>query len=468
MKMEWKKLLCEQRISGKPNRKNPADLRSEFEKDYDRAIFSTPVRRLQDKAQVFVLETHDAVRTRLTHSIEVSTVAKDLTHAVVKWMLETPSIGIGADEASNIETIAATCGLIHDLGNPPFGHAGENAISSWFKERRNELKLFDFKDHTGLPHKAQLENDFLSFEGNAQTIRLLSKLQLLVNLFGLNITFGTLSAACKYTAASNKFDSESQIHEISKPGFFASENDLIAQVREKTGTDDFRNPITFLVEAADDIVYSTVDIEDAVKKGIIDWYFVEKQLKDSVDSKIYKTLKQMMMGYLKGATFKLDGKNKAEVYSQTFRIFAINLLVPSVVDVFKAKYDKIMAGEYHGELVKDCSAKTLVKACKTIGKKHIYCSKETTRLEVMGREIIHDLMDLFWEGVLYAEDPKKGQEFSHKIYSLMSDNYRIVFENALSKRHLPKQYCQMQLVTDYICGMTDNFARTLHRQLKNG
>jgi dGTPase len=464
--MEWKKLLCAERTSGKRGKNVAADLRSHFEKDYDRTIFSTPVRRLQDKAQVFVLETHDAVRTRLTHSLEVSTVARDLTHAAAKWMRDNSKIT--SEEASYIEVIAATCGLIHDLGNPPFGHAGETAISSWFVERQKKLGLFVFKNYKGPIRKTQLKKDFLLFEGNAHTIRLLSKLQLLVNPYGLNLTYGTLSAACKYTAASDKSDPESEIHEINKPGFFASENDLIQRVREKTGTGMSRNPITFLVEAADDIVYSTVDIEDAVKKGIIDWDFIERQLEANVDSAVFKVLKKRMNDYLKTATVKLDGKNRAEACSQTFRIFAINILVPSIAEVFKTKYDKIMAGEYHGELVKDCSAKTLVKACKTIGKKYIYCSSETTRLEVMGREIIYDLMDLFWEGVSHTEQHKKNKEFPYKIYSLMSENYRTVFEKTSKNEGLPVQYCQMQLMTDYICGMTDNFARTLHQQLKNG
>ncbi len=466
--MEWKKLLCVERTSGKPSKKYAPDLRSDFERDYDRTIFSTPVRRLQDKAQVFVLETHDAVRTRLTHSLEVSTVAKDLTHAAARWMCDNPKIGVSSEEASCIETIAATCGLIHDLGNPPFGHAGETAISSWFAERRKGFGLFDFENYAGPIRKTQLEKDFLSFEGNAHTIRLLSKLQLLVNAYGLNLTYGTLSPACKYTAASDRSDPKSEIHEINKPGFFASESGLIEQVREKTGTDVFRNPITFLVEAADDIVYSTVDIEDAVKKGIIDWDLVEDQLRAHVDSDVFKDLKKRMDDYLESATVKLDGKKLAEACSQTFRIFAISILVPSVVEVFKAKYDKIMAGEYHGELVKDCSANTLVKTCKTIGKNYIYCSSETTRLEVMGREIIFELMDLFWQGASHAEEHKKNKDFPYKIYSLMSENYRTVFEKTLEKGDIPIQYCQMQLVTDYMCGMTDNFARTLHQQLKNG
>jgi dGTPase len=464
--MEWEKLLCVERTSDIKSKRYGPDLRSDFERDYDRTIFSTPVRRLQDKAQVFVLETHDAFRTRLTHSLEVSTVSKDLTHAAVSWMCKTSKIN--SEQASCIETIAATCGLIHDLGNPPFGHAGETAISGWFAARRKELGLFEFKNYTGPIPKSQLKQDFLSFEGNAHTIRLLSKLQLLVNAYGLNLTYGTLSAACKYTAASNRFDPENKIHEINKPGFFASENALIVKVREKTGTGMHRNPITFLVEAADDIVYSTVDIEDAVKKGIIDWDLIAKQLKAEVNPAIFKELKRRMGRYLKSATVKLDGKNRGEAYSQIFRIFAIGILVPSVVEVFKAKYDEIMAGKYHGELVKDCSAKTLVKTCKTIGKKYIYCSSETTRLEVMGREIIHDLMDIFWQGASHTEKHKENKDFPYKIYSLMSENYRTVFEKTLKKDDLPIQYCQMQLVTDYICGMTDSFAQTLHQHLKNG
>jgi dGTPase len=154
--------------------------------------------------------------------------------------------------------------------------------------------------------------------------------------------------------------------------------------------------------------------------------------------------------------------------SQAFRIYAISILVPSVVKAFEAQYDQIIAGLYHGELVKDCSAKSLVKACKNIGKQHIYCSGETLRLEVMGREIIHDLMDLFWEGASRTANHEKNKDFPFKIFSLMSDNYRTVYREASKTKELPEEYYRMQLVTDYICGMTDTFACTLHQQLKNG
>ena len=158
-----------------------SDPRAEFERDFDRSVFSTPVKRLQDKAQVFPLETHDAVRTRLTHSLEVSSVARGLATRNAKWLLAHGHIE--GDMDRSIEAIAATCGLIHDLGNPPFGHAGEGAIRAWFASRTSFLR-----ESLGVE---QLRQDFLRFEGNAQSLRLVTKLQILADYNGLNLTFGT-------------------------------------------------------------------------------------------------------------------------------------------------------------------------------------------------------------------------------------------------------------------------------------
>lgn len=260
MAMDWKKLLNAER----PRKSTSmGDHRDQFERDFDRAIFSTPVKRLQDKAQVFPLEPHDAVRTRLTHSLEVSSVARGLGIAVGRWLLATNHIDSGMERS--IEAITGASGLVHDLGNPPFGHSGEDAIREWFNTRFGEKKL-----KTMLRRRAQLAQDFLNFEGNAQSLRLVSKLQILADFKGLNLTFGTLSALCKYTAPSHKAGSKTD-HARSKPGYFASENDLIKRIRAETGTGAARNPLTFLVEAADDIVYSVADVEDAVKKGVLTW-----------------------------------------------------------------------------------------------------------------------------------------------------------------------------------------------------
>lgn len=187
--MDWSELLNHKRR--RPTT-IPQDPRSEFERDFDRAVFATPVKRLQDKAQVFPLEPHDAVRTRLTHSLEVSSVARGLATRSAKWLWGQGLISEGMDRS--IEAIAATCGLIHDLGNPPFGHAGEDAIRAWF-EKPKQANLM-----AGLNH--QQTQDFLRFEGNAQSLRLVAKLQILADDTGLNLTLGTLSALSKYIASS--------------------------------------------------------------------------------------------------------------------------------------------------------------------------------------------------------------------------------------------------------------------------
>jgi len=460
MSMEWKTLLCKNR----PRRStSQGDHRAEFERDFDRTIFSTPVKRLQDKAQVFPLEPHDAIRTRLTHSLEVSSVARGLGIAIAKWLLDEKFIEPGMERS--IEAISATCGLIHDLGNPPFGHSGEDAIRHWFQDRFGLDKL-----KTHLDAKDQLVQDLLQFEGNAQSLRLLTKLQILADFNGLNLTFGTLSASCKYVAPSHE-SGENGDHAKSKPGYFASENDIVRQIREKTGTGNARNPIACLVEAADDIVYSVADIEDAVKKGVLAWRTVEEDLKGESDAAIETSLSGMTRILSSGSTEIPDGL-PGDIYASAFRTSSIGVVVRAVVKAFQSQYDKIMAGEYAGELVKDCEAWPLVKKLKDLGKTRVYCTPSNLKLELMGRHVICDLMDVFWEGakVLPTDGSRpKTTTFSGKVCALLSENYRRVFCQWVKEMsELPEQYHRFQLVTDYVCGMTDTFAKRLHTELMNG
>ncbi len=275
--MEWEKLLSEKRIrellEDKPANPLKPDERTQHGRDYDRAIFSTPVRRMQDKTQVFPLDPNDSVRTRLTHSLEVSNIARNMAHSIGNWLLEEGEIK-KSQQRDSIEIIATTCGLIHDLGNPPFGHAGEKAIQEWFREK--DKKFFEF---VSKPKKSeQLKKDFLKFEGNAQTIRLISKLQVLADFYGLNLTCATMSAACKYIACSKEITKSR--HEKSKLGYFTSEQELIEKIQKETGTKNIRNPITYIVESADDIAFSVVDIEDGVKKGVISWDVLKEKLEE--------------------------------------------------------------------------------------------------------------------------------------------------------------------------------------------
>lgn len=359
--MNWTQLLSSKRVKALWGEKSSTilagDPRSEFDRDFGRTVFSTPVRRLQDKAQVFPLEEHDAVRTRLTHSLEVSSVARSLGEAAERVAVKMGALD--SKQSGCIQTIAATCGLVHDLGNPPFGHAGELAIADWFqKQEGKEPTLFDDfapKDATTKPRDTQFAMDFLKFEGNAQTQRLLSRLQVLADDYGLNLTCGSLSASCKYTATSDSTNKSIQAKK--KHGFFASENDLISRIRNEVGTGDARNPITFLVEASDDIVYSTVDLEDGIKKRCINWEFLENELQKRCGS-------ECLGRSLSRAKDKIDpagfhGQTRDEAMAVAFRTFAIAEMVVATIRVFEAEYERIMAGDYPHEILYKSDAGTL-------------------------------------------------------------------------------------------------------------
>ncbi|MCA9250640.1 MAG: dNTP triphosphohydrolase [Phycisphaerales bacterium] len=444
----------------------PTDHREQFERDFDRAVFSTPVKRLQDKAQVFPLEVHDAVRTRLTHSLEVSSVARGLGIAAGKWLLAQKFIE--PVQMRSVEAIAATCGLLHDLGNPPFGHSGEDAIREWFKDRHDQDPA-DFRKQLG--EDDQRVQDFLQFEGNAQTLRLVAKLQILADYYGLNLTYGTLAALCKYSAPSHEVDKVGDDAARKKPGYFASENELIASIRAETGMGDQRNPITFLVEAADDIVYSVADVEDAVKKDVLTWAELMELLGDKTLAPVAEALKRTQ------SILKSDGSGdpveelRDDVCASAFRTGVIGVVVKSVNQAFVQHHESIMDGSFKKDLTSVCSAEPLVSRLKTIGKKHVYCTTSTLKLELMGRRVIRELMDVFWEGVeqLSPDEPPKPFRFPGKIATLLSDNYRRAFRRARGKHpDVPETYHRFQLLTDYVCGMTDSFAKRLHAELFNG
>ncbi|MBL7152581.1 MAG: dNTP triphosphohydrolase [Phycisphaerae bacterium] len=479
--MEWQKLLSEKRIrelvEGKAATSAGPDERTQHGRDYDRAIFSTPVRRMQDKTQVFPLEPHDAVRTRLTHSLEVSNIARNMARTIGNWLLKEEKID--DSKRNSIEMIAATCGLIHDLGNPPFGHAGEDAIRDWFVEQeKNAKKFLSFKDYKG--EAEQLRLDFLNFEGNAQTIRLVSKLQVLADLYGLNFTCATMSALCKYIVPSHAADKNAKYKERKKPGFFASEQELVEKIQKETGTEDKRNPITYIVEAADDIAYSVADIEDGIKKGIMTWDILKGKLEEEFQDSSKQYLhsdKDLLKTCIDGAKHIIEkdervesvrehGKAHDDAMAQAFGIHVIIQSAKAIQQAFEDKYDDIMNGDYPGELFEDSGAAALIAACKNVGHKYIYCAKENLKLELMGRRVIHDLMDIFWEGASKGSATEKG--FARKVFDLTSENYCVVYKEEVKKAEFPDRYHQMQLMTDYICGMTDTFACTLHKRLTNG
>jgi dGTPase len=469
-RMSWASLLDQARVrellTSEKSHRVSGESRTEYERDRDRSIYSTPLRRLMGKTQVFPLDPSDFVRTRLVHSLEVSTVAEGLASQVTRDVIRNKE-ELNEDQQRAIAKIAETCGLLHDVGNPPFGHAGELAIASWFEDRPNGKKQIKKLGS----RKSQAALDFLLFEGNAQTFRILTNTRLLAHDYGLNLTCATAAAMRKYLAASDEADLESDVHEMTKTGFFLSEARIWELVGRQTLTAGRRHPIAYLVEAADDIVYCVVDLEDGLKKGLLTWTKVQQYLEGACKtSPVFRQALEGAKDQMKGTPPESD-LWISEIPS-AFRVNAISAMVRAVVDTFGRRYDHIMSGKYHEELVSDtdCAAASFVKACKDLLRQTVFRHQEVLRVEVRGRVVIHDLMDLFWEGVsAYLKDRKtQTRSYGGKLYLLISENYRHLFQERLASGKESETYCALQLITDYVCGMTDAYACRLHTDLKNG
>jgi dGTPase len=456
--MDWTKLLS-------PNRRrksirDPEEARAEFQRDYDRALFSAAVRRLQDKAQVHPLERNDSVRTRLTHSHEVANVARGLSDLALSHLR------LGDNVRLAVSSIAATVGLLHDLGNPPFGHAGEQAIQSWFARGTGATALEPLVSHVAAD---QLKSDFKRFEGNAQTMRLVCRLQLLLDQDGLNLTFGTLSALRKYVAPSHRTNKENAGWK--KPGFFFSESDRVTEIERETGCVGVRNPITVLVEAADDIVYSTVDLEDGITKGYITWSRFGELISNKCGGEaVIPRVLQSVEDDAKASEFftRLTESHRDSVRSQLFRTKMIGQFVREAAAAYQEHSSAILEGQFSQSLLDVIPSRPVLKAMKGIEFAEIYRAKPVLKLEILGRHVIHDLMTLFWEAVQIATPEGPTDDYQRRIWDLLSPSYRLVFSDAYARAGSDvalQQYARLQLVCDNVCGMTDTFACDLHKEL---
>lgn len=265
--MEWSRLLSDQRIRSVPARAGAGDLRTEYEKDYHRIIGSASFRRLQDKTQVFPLDKSDFIRTRLTHSLEVSSFGKSLGQNISQKILqEVRDPDFKPEYQGYICDILQCAGLLHDIGNPPFGHFGETVIREWFQAHMKHFQL-QGKPLTELL-TSQMQADFYEFEGNTQALRLVTKLHYLVDEHGMNLTQALLGTIIKYPVSSLEINKDSGDIRTKKMGYYYAEKDLFQQIQQTLGTEGHRHPLAFVLEAADDIAYKTADVEDAFKRVV--------------------------------------------------------------------------------------------------------------------------------------------------------------------------------------------------------
>jgi len=460
--MEWSKLLSESRSGdyGKNPKKNN-DLRSEFEKDYHRIIGSASFRRLQDKTQVFPLDKSDFIRTRLTHSLEVSSFGRSLGESISASILTDrldPEFTL--ETKANICEILQCAGLIHDIGNPPFGHFGEEAIREWFVRNLPRLTVGGRKVMSILnPQEAA---DLMHFEGNAQALRLVSRLHFLVNENGMNLTYALLSTIMKYPVSSLEIDRESGDVKNRKMGYFEAEKDLFHDVQEAVGTNGFRNPLTFLLEAADDIAYSTADVEDAFKKGFFDYgTFLSELKKRRMDESCIGKLTEL---YDRGVRMKVS--NPQEYAIMNFLVRMQGLMLRAAADGFISHYRTIMKGGYPHELFYHTAGEKIFQVLTGIAYDYAFTSSSIYRTEIAANNIVTYLLNKLVPAILVYDGENAPGLMEEKFISLISENYKQVYRiSSKGKAEGEKLYLRLLLVTDSLSGMTDSYARDLYRDL---
>ncbi|MDO5100127.1 MAG: deoxyguanosinetriphosphate triphosphohydrolase [Eubacteriales bacterium] len=461
--MSWKQLLCPKRMrQGKMSAQY--DLRTEFEKDYHRILGSASFRRMQDKTQVFPLDQSDFIRTRLTHSLEVSSFAKSLGQSVSEEIMQR---GLEADfdrrDASGICDILQCAGLIHDIGNPPFGHFGETCIREWFLRHIPELKLGNQPVERLLTDQ-QLA-DFYHFEGNTQAVRLVSKLHFLVDEHGMNLTFGLLGTIMKYPVSSVEIDRRSGHIRTKKMGYFQADEAVFERVQRETGTLGRRHPLTYLLEAADDIAYGTADIEDAFKKGHITLGQLREELAGADDgSEFFAMLVDILeRQYSKGVEKRID---KLEAYAvQNWLVRIQGILLKEACTSFIKHYDEIMCGTYPKDLFYASPIEGIMRLLSDMAYRYVFTSRPIVSLEVATATIFNGLLDRFVPAAIRWDSDEEMTEIEKRLIAMISDNYKYVYKvygTGLSEEE--RLYLRLLLVTDYICGMTDSYAKDLYQR----
>ena len=437
--MNWKTLLSSQRTGQKPL---PSELyRSAFEQDYDRIIFSHPFRRLQDKTQVHPLPEHDFVHTRLTHSLEVSSVGRSLGKRVGEVVLQRHPDLQNNYSLFDFGAIVAAASLAHDLGNPPFGHAGEDAISDFFVHHQGGGA---FKDNVN----EECWADLTKFEGNAQGFRILNK-----NQFGLKLTFATLGAFTKYPCPSFFPARDKTKRSQKKYGFFQTECRIFAEVATELeligwGKEVWcRHPLAYLVEAADDICYSIIDLEDGCSLGLVS--FTEaKHLFEAVITK-----SKSKLGKLEGI------RSQAEKIGY-LRALAIADLMEECTTIFLDHENEILNGKFDKALCDVCPSKEALKQIIKISIDKIYCARSVVEIEAAGHEVLPGLLEEFTKACTLIMEQKTSRKYSN-LQKLLPDGM------ISSIKADPKNYYMMLRNTiDYISGMTDRHAISLYRKIK--
>lgn len=469
-----------------------------FESDRGRIINSPAIRRLQQKTQVFPLERNAAVRTRLTHSMEVQQVGRYIAKEILSRLKEQRLLEIyHLDELTGpFESIVEMACLMHDIGNPPFGHFGEAAINDWFKQRLfptdassqplsddrcvvRDLRLREGEE--GLNDlRRKVRQDLCHFEGNAQGIRLVH------TLMRMNLTWAQVGCILKYTRPAWWMGETPATHSylMKKPGYYLSEEEYIARLRDALSlTPNGRFPLTWIMEAADDISYCVADLEDAVEKRI---FSVEE---------LYQHLYDAWGKHEKGSLFaqvveNAWEKSRANTLSRStedqffmyLRVNTLNKLVPYAASRFIDNLPMVYSGEFnHALLEDDSSYSQLLELYKNVAMRHVFSHPDVEQLELQGYRVISGLLDIYQPllqlsvdefSELVENERVRRIPIESRLYQKLSTRHRLAYVEAISKLDrnaaqwpVMEYYYRCRLIQDYISGMTDLYAWDEYRKL---
>ncbi len=437
--MEWKQLISNKRFGQEHKHAERHDDRSEFKRDYDRLIFSSAFRRLQNKTQVFPLPGSIFVHNRLTHSLEVASVGMSIGNDISRRVIQKrPELKETLVE--ELGTIVSAACLAHDLGNPPFGHSGEKAIQTFFSEGPGQ-KIKSMVS-------SEFWDDITHFEGNANAFRILTHRFKGRRQGGFVMTYSMLASIVKYPFASSLAGNHGKF------GFFASEAESYKKIADELGIfcksapgeplKYARHPLVYMVEAADDICYEIMDIEDSHKLKILSFAETEHLLLSFFDEEIQQKIRQRIIDE------ELTDENEKVVY---MRASVIGKLENECVAAFLAHEEEILAGTFEGSLIDHISErqKKAYKECEKISYSKIYQSKPVLDIELSGYKIMATLMEVFVEA---AVNPSRFN--SKQLLRRVSSQYDIENEN-LEER--------IMAVIDYISGMTDIYALDIYQKI---
>lgn len=443
--MNLNQIFTNQRTGNNPQTKVS---RTDFQRDFDRIIFSSAFRRLQNKTQVFPLPGSVFVHNRLTHSLEVSSVGRSLGSIIGEFIVEDYKNDLTEDSKNfylyNLGNVIAAACLCHDVGNPAFGHSGEDAIASYFERNEKDLKSkFNEKEWA----------DLVNFEGNANAIRVLAQQQQGKDAGGIQLTFSTLASIAKYPCEA--VAKQKGIIHRKKFGFFQNEKDIFLEIAKGTQLISEseephifkRHPFVWLVEAADDICYNIIDMEDAHRLGIVSTSDCENLFFELVKSESND------MDKVKNKLVSISNENEKISY---LRAKAINALINKSLEIYKQNFETILEGNLDKGLLDIYkSENNALQDIESFSIEKIYNHKAVVEIENAGYNVMYELLDHFIPSILKPDNERKS--YDKKALKLLPRQF--VYDNGTD-------YQKVLGIIDFVSGMTDNYATDLYRKIK--